>query len=581
MKNIFFTTLIACSIICSIAQAQYGCTDPKANNYNAAATINDGTCTYNSSNLSLTFKTNLATPKLDENSGIEFTPLGLWTFNDSGNLSEIYRIDSLTNTILQTVTITNATNNDWEDITSNNDYIFIGDFGNNNGTRQNLKIYRIAKSQLQPLVTSVTADVINFNYADQTTFVSLPNNNNYDCEAMIFYNDSLHLFSKNWVDKQCKHYVLPAVPGTYTTPVRETFNAGFLITAASVQAGGVISLIGYDNTGVAPVSMWMLYDYTAPFFFNGNRRKFNLSNALTNGQVEGISFRNGAYGYISNERFQQSIFNVAPKLQAFNLAQYLPASFVTPKPKPAFYASDSTICKKDSITFFDASTNNATTFIWTFTGGTPASSTLKNPTVKYNTTGNFAVKLKATNAGGSDSITKTNFIKVNALPLNTVTVVGLLDLCPGDSVELKAATGNNFGYVWFRNGVTIANANKFNLIVKQSGSYKVRLTNNNGCTNTSAVKKVTTLCTPRIAAYNNFETNIFPNPSTSFFELNVEEGEEIPLTISIYDVMGALVFQSPLEPNTNFIFGNDLKPGVYTVHVNYVSKQVFTRIVKM
>ena len=41
------------------------------------------------------------------------------------------------------------------------------------------------------------------------------------------------------------------------------------------------------------------------------------------GQTEGICFRSGEYGYISNERFQQSIFNVAPQLRSFDLSPFL------------------------------------------------------------------------------------------------------------------------------------------------------------------------------------------------------------------------------------------------------------------
>ena len=237
MKLQFTLMTVLCLLFAIKSNAQQGCTDPQANNYNASATINDGSCTYNTTNLTLTSKANLATPALAENSGIEFISNGLWTFNDSGNGNQIFRVDSATGSILQTVTVTNATNVDWEDITSENNYLFIGDFGNNNGDRTDLKIYRIAKSDLSSVAVNVTATVINYAYSDQTSFPSLPNNNNYDCEAMIFLNDSIHLFSKNWADKQCKHYVLPALPGTYTAQLRESFNAGYLVTGADVQIG--------------------------------------------------------------------------------------------------------------------------------------------------------------------------------------------------------------------------------------------------------------------------------------------------------------------------------------------------------
>ncbi|MEO5569563.1 MAG: hypothetical protein ABIT08_09585 [Bacteroidia bacterium] len=174
-----------------------GCTDPQSNNYNPLATVNNGSCTYNTTNLTLTDKTPLSTPLLDESSGLEFLDNKLWTFNDSGNPNAIYRVDTASNTVYQTVTISNSTNVDWEDMTSSKDYLFVGDFGNNNGNRQNLKIYRIDKTNLTPSATTVTSSIINFSFSDQTSFPSLPNNNNYDCESMIFYNDSIHLFSKD------------------------------------------------------------------------------------------------------------------------------------------------------------------------------------------------------------------------------------------------------------------------------------------------------------------------------------------------------------------------------------------------
>ncbi|MBL0340064.1 MAG: hypothetical protein IPP71_03590 [Bacteroidetes bacterium] len=125
-----------------------GCTDPQSNNYNPAATINDGSCSYNATNLVLTTKTSLSAPLLNESSGLTFINGKLWTFNDSGNANDIYRVDTATSTVYQTVDITNATNVDWEDMTSNNDFLFVGDFGNNNGNRQNLKFIESIKLTL-------------------------------------------------------------------------------------------------------------------------------------------------------------------------------------------------------------------------------------------------------------------------------------------------------------------------------------------------------------------------------------------------------------------------------------------------
>jgi len=91
---------------------------------------------------------------------------------------------------------------------------------------------------------------------------------------------------------------------------------------------------------------------------------------------------------------------------------------VPPPPKPIanFYASSTSISAGNSIYFYDNSTNNPTAWKWTFTGGTPSTSTLNNQYVIYNLPGTYSVKLVVSNAGGGDSITKTNYITVIPVP---------------------------------------------------------------------------------------------------------------------------------------------------------------------
>jgi PKD repeat protein len=89
----------------------------------------------------------------------------------------------------------------------------------------------------------------------------------------------------------------------------------------------------------------------------------------------------------------------------------------TPQPPVAnFSANDTTIYEGGNVTFTDTSTNNPTSWTWTFTGGTPSSSTAQNPTITYNTAGAYTVSLIATNAEGSDTETKTNYITVSTAP---------------------------------------------------------------------------------------------------------------------------------------------------------------------
>lgn len=85
-----------------------------------------------------------------------------------------------------------------------------------------------------------------------------------------------------------------------------------------------------------------------------------------------------------------------------------------------FNASSTTICVGGSVTFTNLSVG-ATSFAWTFIDGASSqTSTLTNPVITYNTPGNYAVILTASNSSTSDTEIKTNFITV--IPAATITL---------------------------------------------------------------------------------------------------------------------------------------------------------------
>ncbi|MCB0705217.1 MAG: T9SS type A sorting domain-containing protein [Saprospiraceae bacterium] len=279
--------------------AQAGCTDQQATNFDPLATLNDGSCTYPPTTYTLDLVADLS-ETLVETSGLAFLDGSLWTHNDGGNPDVIYRIDTLNGDILQSVIIATAFNQDWEDMAQDDQYLYVGDFGNNSGDRQDLVIYRILRSDLGSNV--VNADVIQFSYEDQTTFNSLPYQTNFDCEAFFVKDDSLHLFTKHWVDYKTKHYVLPAEPGTQVAALRDSLDVQLLITGADMGENGEVILLGW-NPVTGNSAFWLLFDYPNQNIFKGNKRRINLGYASLNSQPEGISFSSAYEGFISSENF--------------------------------------------------------------------------------------------------------------------------------------------------------------------------------------------------------------------------------------------------------------------------------------
>jgi hypothetical protein len=314
-----------------------GCTDPLATNYNATATDNNGSCTYNTTNYTPIIKVDPLSDSVIETSGLQMAGGYLWTFNDRLGKPSLYRIDTITNNIQQRVILKDATNIDWEDIAFDGTYFYIGDFGNNqNGGRTDLKIYKFPFNAID-LNNSVDTiepseiEIINFIYSDQPQPVTPSgyNNTKYDCEAMIIENNKIHLFSKNWVDNTSTHYLINNInAGNYTATAMETFANGYLVTAADkVQGQNIIVLLGYQNSGFGNHYMHILSDYKADSFFTGNKRRIDLGDATVMGQGEGIAFSNGKYGYISNEKFVRMVgpvtITVNQKLKTFDINNFV------------------------------------------------------------------------------------------------------------------------------------------------------------------------------------------------------------------------------------------------------------------
>ncbi len=151
-------------------------------------------------------------------------------------------------------------------------------------------------------------------------------------------------------------------------------------------------------------------------------------------------------------------------------------------PVANFTANKFKICAGDCINFTDQSTNTPTSWIWGFPGATPSSSALQNPTtICYNTPGLYNVTLIATNAYGSSTQNKINYIEVVPnIPTQTVNIIDTL----GKTITLVGNIAPAItSYTWTPsaglNSTTIANPSFY---FSTNTSYNCTVTDANGCT---------------------------------------------------------------------------------------------------
>ena len=255
------------------------------------------------------YKIAVLSDSLQESSGLTNLDGRLFSFNDSGNTSEIFEIKAGSSYIEKTFQ-TGLRNIDWEAITNDGENFYVGEFGNNLGTRKDLKIYQIPFRNDSLIANSIKT--IPFFYPEQTDFTPKNINNNFDAEAMIFSDGNIHLFTKEWITKTVSHYVIDKnLTDNQPAQKIESFETGFVVTDASFFENKLY-VVGY-NKKASVYLMIFEKDETGNLFFNKPLKKYSLGRAYNVGQIEGITATEKGI-YISGERFSIKIKKVPQSL---------------------------------------------------------------------------------------------------------------------------------------------------------------------------------------------------------------------------------------------------------------------------
>lgn len=237
---------------------------------------------------------------LKEASGLETSANSnlLWMINDSGNKSILYGLDSL-GSIKKQIKI-DAKNRDWEDLASDKKgNIYIGDFGNNLNQRKKLSILKVLKDSLNS-DKKIDVEKITFYYPEQTEFPPKNKDMHFDCESLIFYNDSLFLFTKSRSKKdfgRTNLYKIPAEKGHHEAEYISTFNTctnyGCWVTSADINDSENSIVLLTEN------SAWVFTDFKSSDFFKGNVTQYSFEHYS---QKESAIFKNDSTLYITDER---------------------------------------------------------------------------------------------------------------------------------------------------------------------------------------------------------------------------------------------------------------------------------------
>ena len=232
-------------------------------------------------------------PKLiNETSGLEFYKDNLITHNDSGDEPILYYL-STQGKLLNKRKIENVKNNDWEDITLDDNYLYIADIGNNYDTRDNLSIIKV------PLDINInTSSQIKFNYPEQKSF-KYRKLSMFDAEGLISIDDYLLIFTKNRAKKITEIYRLPNTPGNYNAIKIGSLNTESIITAADFDKSSnllaLTSTISFNEYYLLIIDNFLIEEKD-----DYNIKMYKIPVGKT--QIEGIKIINSTTFWLTSEQ---------------------------------------------------------------------------------------------------------------------------------------------------------------------------------------------------------------------------------------------------------------------------------------
>ena len=241
--------------------------------------------------------------KLKEVSGITYLESSnlVWTLEDSGNANEIYGLNFENGTIEKTLTIENAENVDWEDMTKDNEgNLYIGDFGNNDNDRKDLCIYKIDKKSLA-IESTIPAYKVSFSYPEQKDFPPKKTEMFYDVEGFFEFKNNFYLFTKNrskGFDGTAFLYKIPNKPGFHQAVLLGEFKTCDNFNHCAITA----ATISPDESKVAVLThdkIFLFENFEGDNFLNGIKTTLELNHFS---QKEAVVFIDNDRIFIADEK---------------------------------------------------------------------------------------------------------------------------------------------------------------------------------------------------------------------------------------------------------------------------------------
>ena len=231
-----------------------------------------------------------------------------------------------------------------------------------------------------------------------------------------------------------------------------------------------------------------------------------------------------------------------------------------------------TLCVGEELTLTDDS-RNATSWLWSFGGGSPATSTENSVVVSYVATGTYSITLEVGNDLGSETILFQDIITVIDVPTGSFTGE-IVQNTVNFTSDIQGATS----FLWdFGNGETSTEENPSH-VYTMNGVYTVTLTASNECGETVVIGEFA-IVSNSVFENGASDLNIYPNPTSHNVTISLTNNESETLTVEVLDIQGRLVMKDTFNSESFLLQSNRLENGTYLVRILSERNSIFRKLI--
>jgi len=354
----------------------------------------------------------------------------------------------------------------------------------------------------------------------------------------------------------------------------------------NVQGGSIVSqyanevTVVWNNTGIGTLSVTEinLYDavsdvvsksitvHTKPYADAGSDKAICMNDSVQLNGSGGNQFLWSPYNYIigsiTNTPVVFPVTNSEYVLRVYNGFCYdYDTVNIAVNPLPIIVSKgDVNICRGDTGVIEIETTGNV---VWQPALGLQDANASLTNAFPQNTTAYRAVVTDNNNCVNMDTV------RVFVRDEPPVPVINVF--------ENLLSTLSGYSYEWFLNDTLLSNFTTNVIQANQSGNYKVKISNQYGCSEISEAYFYEAPSGINDVTVDGF--NIFPNPSTGVFSIQFEKGNA-EFSVFVYDITGNMVLKKENVLNVTTIDITSLPQSVFFVHLLVSSNSYVQKIIK-